>query len=204
MDTATRRKANRNKDRDTVAVNAMADAIRTVLADATVSEYADGLAWYDVARRAIEDAASAKGISARCLAGAVAATSPGMPWGRNLLAALTVADHRNDPIDTWRFPTRNGRETMRALAILRGGHPSVLGSLKTRRFYRNLCGNLEAVTIDRWAIRAAGIDTDTVNPRQYRQASIAYTRIARELGIAPARLQAIVWIVIRRQSGLVD
>ena len=191
-------------DRDAESIESMVRSIREHMLQATDTEYRDGLAWYSIATDTIRESADSLGIEWRKLAGAVAATSPGMPWGRNLAAAIRCAENVGNDRSAWRFPTRSGRDTIRALDILGGSHPSILGSMKTRRFYRNLCGNLQAVTVDRWAIRAAGIDADSVTDRQYRHASIAYTRVAAEFGIAPAQLQAIVWIVVRRIAGYVD
>lgn len=55
---------------------------------------------------------------------------------------------------------------------------------KVRAFYRNLMGDLDHVTVDVWAARAAGVD-----PANFR-----YRRAAQLSGVAPAELQSVVWV----------
>ena len=65
----------------------------------------------------------------------------------------------------------------------------------------NLTGNFDAVTCDVWACTAAGLDGDVLGHRghdtMYRHLADAYRNGAALVSLAPAALQAIVWIAIR-------
>ncbi len=64
-------------------------------------------------------------------------------------------------------------------------------------------GDVEAVTVDRWAARAAlDVDDDTARrllnrAAGYETIAAMYREAARVVGIAPRELQAIVWCQVR-------
>jgi acyl-homoserine lactone acylase PvdQ len=75
---------------------------------------------------------------------------------------------------------------------------SAMNGDKTNSFARNIAGDMEAVTLDVWMIRAAGMDsTKSLNKTQYREMSAILKDEALEYGMLPAVFQALVWIVIR-------
>ena len=72
---------------------------------------------------------------------------------------------------------------------------------KTNAFARNIAGDLDAVTVDSWMMRAAGFESGkSPTVRQYRSISSAVRMIASSSGLAPAHVQAIIWIVKRGKS----
>ena len=110
----------------------------------------------------------------------------------------------------WRPRVHTEKIQGQAEAIIAGEHPSQVlnqsgsksarGVGKTTSFWRNLCGDLDPVTIDVWAARAAeGRDWRASQPtgRRYQRIERAYRTAARRRGVAPAVMQATVWIVER-------
>jgi hypothetical protein len=162
--------------------------------------YRDGATWYTDSRRFARRLARETGASERTAAGVIAALSPRQTWAGNQRAAraVLVAAQRRD-----RQPPRVGlgRSVAQAWAIAHGARPlSVLSGPKVRSFYRNLTGDLQAVTVDVWAARAAGVDPDRLTPRLYELVAGAYIAAAQEVGVPPAVLQAIVWTEIRGRA----
>jgi hypothetical protein len=72
---------------------------------------------------------------------------------------------------------------------------------KTWNFYRNLCGEVDAVTCDRWACRAAGLPDSTHQSHGgYAFLADCYRDAAAECGIDPCAAQAIAWCEIRGRA----
>jgi hypothetical protein len=68
---------------------------------------------------------------------------------------------------------------------------------KTNAFARAIAGDTDAVVIDVWMMRAAGMPTDSPNKTQYREVSEAVRNVAAEFGITPRTAQALIWIIVR-------
>lgn len=133
-------------------------------------------------------------MTARRVAGVIAALSPRIQWVRNLECAVDVLEHR--------VPRCLGRSAHAAAVIRDGARPlDVLGGPKTRAFYRNLTGDLSAVTVDVHAAKAAGVDPDTLGRRGvYDDVAQCYRIAADHRGLAPAIFQAIVWCAWRGRA----
>lgn len=73
---------------------------------------------------------------------------------------------------------------------------------KTYNFYHNVLTpeSTEHITIDRHALRIAGIDKQKVTPKQYREVSEHYKRAAMKIGILPSALQAVLWVAYRKEQ----
>lgn len=87
----------------------------------------------------------------------------------------------------------------KAARILLGVHPAtVVSGPKVSAFWRAICGDPAAMTLDRWAIRAADHPCD---PWPGKRASAmlrdAYRVAAERVGETVRDFQAIVWIVER-------
>lgn len=124
-------------------------------------------------------------------AGIIAALSPRMQWSVNVRKAREVFASGT---------TRALGQSVRAAERIHAGEPvdAVLKGAKTRAFARNCAGDLEPVTVDVWALRAAGvIDRDAPTTVQYRDIEHAYKIVARERKLPPAILQAIAWYAVR-------
>jgi hypothetical protein len=86
---------------------------------------------------------------------------------------------------------------------------SALNGQKTNSFARNISGDLDAVTIDVWMIRAVDLDPKkSLSKGVYNSVSSALIE-ASQIGVSfegkivylkPAQYQALVWIIIRGAS----
>ena len=163
-----------------------------------------GLAWYDLAA-CTADRIGAGRYSREQVAGVIAALSPMNGWRQNIAAAERLIERHASGM---RAPTKGyglKGNVRKAWAILRGADPlDVLSGPKVRAFYRNIIGDPDAVTVDRWAMRIALADPahpGTCTARQSREVAEAYRSAASELGIAPRALQAATWVYFRRLHG---
>jgi len=148
--------------------------------------------------------------------GVIAALSPGLNWGLNLLQA-------EEFIREWAKGTRGNklpivgvygyRNVKKSIRILDGERPlDVLGGDKVRSFYANILDptGME-VTIDRHAkglalrsnsVKGATAEADgIVTPAEYPYYAKHYVKIADRLGLIPNQLQAICWVTWRRLKG---
>lgn len=181
--------------------------ILAAYAAASADDLAAGLAWY---RRAAEAAASILPADPARAAGVIAALSPRCQWSTNVgwAAAVIEAAARGEA-----SPPAVHTSAMRAQAwrIARGEAPlDVLRGPKVRAFYRNITGDLTAVTVDVWAARVAdgdyrphptkaGLLGAIPSPagRRYALIARAYREAAAVIGRAPRDVQAAVWVHVR-------
>ena len=134
----------------------------------------------------------------------VAALSPRLTWERNIDEATRVLDGKRKGFSAF------GRNVAIARAIRRTGDADgTLKGPKTRVFWRCLCGELDEPCLDSHAMNAwfgrrvfgTGAERNRVLVGERREAARDYRRLARNLGIASAQAQAIVWIVWRERNG---
>jgi hypothetical protein len=187
--------------------------LRRIYAMAMEEEKAIGLNWYPSAWEQCKIIAGRQEVNPVKVAGVVAALSPGMEWGRNLVVA-------EDLIKLWKA----GKEIPSSLSvygygairkakrILEGELPTdvMQTAKKTKSFFLNMIGWEEQVTIDRHAKAAAywligpkgGSDNNLskVGKKEYDELVGEYRGVARQLGLEPAQLQAIVWVTWKRIS----
>jgi hypothetical protein len=172
----------------------------------TPTDYADGMAWYTMAR----EYAGTLDTDVSRAAGVIAALSPQQAWPTNKKMAGEFYNGRRDV-----HTTDNVRKAER---ILNGETPlDILGGPKVRAFYKNIMGmdDAETVTIDRHAIMVAEgriIQGEalkayfgTKRNRQYVQEYVNAARIlSKETGnhLTPAEVQATVWVWWRRNHAL--
>lgn len=171
-------------------------------AEATAADLASGLDWY---ARAFEGARALLPNDPTRAAGVIAALSPRCHWRTNLVWAASVIEAAETGSEC---PAVHMR-AMRAQAwrIANGEHPlDVLNGPKVRAFFANITGDLERVTVDVWAARAA--EGDTVpkdrhgvdiapSGRRYALLERAYQEAAKVLDISPRACQAAVWVHVR-------
>jgi hypothetical protein len=167
---------------------------------ATAQDLATGIGWYDRARQLAEDLARETGLSVRTCAGIIAALSPRLQWATNVDAARKIA---RAAVAGEPQPVTAGTGSNRAKAwrIALGEDPElVLGGPKVRAFFANIMGDVESVTIDIWAARAAEGEDNPNAPvrRRYARLALAYCRVAERRGMHPRDVQAAVWTVYRR------
>jgi len=156
--------------------------------------------WYADAREVAVTIADRLGVSVEAGAAIVSAFSPRCPWSRNVALAVDYASGREvrtlgahvDKANAIVREDRAGRDPW-ALFVATGAPGT-----KTYCFGRAIAGDPDAVTVDVWMMRAAGIiDRDAPTTRQYREISQAVRDIAGEYGMSPAQAQAAAWVGAR-------
>ena len=73
---------------------------------------------------------------------------------------------------------------------------NALKGMKTNSFARNIAGDENAVTIDVWMMRAAGLNVDSPNKTQYKELSQAVTDVA----LATLELDQLLRALLQRIS----
>ena len=175
--------------------------------DAKPLEVLEGAQWYDSANSDIQALATAYDMPARTVAGVVAVLSPRMRWSENISEAASIIQQYYADVTAESAHSITFLQNVRKAYSVLAGDDSAIRGPKVTAFYRNLLGDPTVVTVDIWAIRAAigktlrdSKGTDRA-PNKTEQAAItkAYETAAREVGISPAKLQAIVWVVVRNR-----
>jgi hypothetical protein len=168
-------------------------------ADDTV--VAEGRAWYPSIVRTIRKSARTSGYSVAQVAAVYAANSINTPWARNLALAERAIT------DGGMVGGTLGMVVRKVNAILQGADiDSTLTSdprnLKIVNFRRNLSGDYQSVTVDRWAHRVAtmGARDDVPTGATYEAIATAYRNVAAMLGETPATVQAVTWVVARGKA----
>lgn len=158
--------------------------------------------WYAVEGRRIRELARAVGVDPERAIMAAATLSPAVRWEDlvlrlpDFLRAFVQAARagRQDDVEPPRFPGYR-RNVVKAWRILGGLQAKPRGP-KVSRFARNLAGDDSPVTVDRWAARAAGLP-ESGGRAWYRDLERAYLDAAAVLGMAPSRVQAVLWVAVR-------
>lgn len=189
---------------DTTLRNTYGVTLRTVTTriartfdQATPAEIEAGAAWYPETGSLAGDLALQSGRSKDCAAAVISHLSPRLQWARNVLAAHTLL------VEKEALPGTLSRGIAKAEAAISrdqnmlGVDESTFGP-KTLRFYLNIMGSREDVTVDVWALRAAGLD-DTYLGRKgvYEALEYAYQLAAARRSVEPSTMQATTWVVVR-------
>jgi hypothetical protein len=179
--------------------------------------------WYQQAYDLARIMAEKHKVTTEQACGVIAAMSPGLNWGLNLIQA-------DELIQAWvkglrgndlpRLGTYGRRNIVKATRILSGELPTVVLESKygkVRSFYQNILDpmNVEHVTIDRHAKCLAlnvtsdhrGASTDKigeVTPAEYPYYVRHYVTLANRIGLIPNQLQATCWVTWRRLQGNLD
>jgi hypothetical protein len=182
------------------------------------------MAWYRGMTAIIHAHADATGLSPLQCASVYAAASINTPWSRNLAYASDVlAGYINGDRPTG----GHLKHVVNIINRILDGETidTVVAdpkNLKIRNFTRNLAGDYNVATIDRWAYRIAVNYADCPNngepcainsktgkysgkhscgkvPKgaEYEAIAASYARVASYIGIDVASLQAITWCVVR-------
>jgi hypothetical protein len=156
--------------------------------------------WYPAAWEHAHAFATAHNVTPWTAAGVIAALSPRAQWSVNLRWAEEVlAAYRDGASEPPTVGLPLSRE--RAWSIVNGATVlEVLGGDKTRAFFSAIIGDDEALALDTWAIRAAGLDRPSLTPRQYEDLAAEYRVAARACGETPRDFQAIVWVATRGRA----
>jgi len=167
---------------------------RQIVKSAKASQIEQATQWYadaEAVAHEIVDIYKTRGmdVSLEQAASIVSAFSPRQRWSTNVRQALRFA-HGDD---TMRCLPNNLKMAQRALEI---GFDALNGK-KTNSFARNIAGDENAITIDIWMMRSAGLTKDSPNKTDYTQLSKAVEKIAQETAMTPRTIQALIWVVYR-------
>lgn len=178
-----------------------------------------GSQWYDTAGEYIRNLSQATGRSESQVAAVMAAFSPQTAWDPNMQQA-TYFLLNHDPSDPGsmkrmrdampsiganldraaRIMDADGNDDAAIEAALGGGNDTP----KIKNFWRGMLGDRDAMTIDTWMVRAmlgqhldlgdSAAAQDVLNwAGSYDKLSAVARRAAKDLGVDPRALQAIVW-----------
>lgn len=182
---------------------------------ATLDDTAQGVEWYDRAKRISKSISAATGLHINLVIGVMAALSPNNKWEINVRNTYDMCTAWIDgrDIDDFKVSTY-GSNKRKAWSMLEDNLTTDeelltrLNGQKTRSFYSNIRG-LDEVTIDGHALNIArGVrfnltdDKTNIGKRLYRELQDAYVRAAKRVGIEPHELQAITWTTWRREHGI--
>lgn len=162
-----------------------------------------GAEWYDKTREELHKVFGQK--DGDLMIRLLAATSPNTTVPSNVTLALKAFQQMKQGEDFHGEGDSPGylpvvKDMLRA--IRDGGDEDAVGGLKVQSFRKNLLGETDPVTIDRWMKRifnfkSAGSITDP----QYKFMDYQVTRLAKKLDMQPRQVQAALWKAIRESSG---
>ena len=170
------------------------DNFITLLRQATVTDYYAAKGWYTDARTFAESLRNIRPLwSLEVSASVVSAFSPRVTWSHNKAKALQYAQG---------IAPRGLRSHIAAAdRCVVDGFNGLRGP-KTNAFARAIAGDDNAVVVDVWMCRAAGLGKDAPNRTEYRAIANAIRSLASTPAICmpPATLQALLWIVVRGKA----
>lgn len=166
---------------------------------ATEDQLRRGRDWYPEAHRVARNQADEHGVTIEVASGVLAALSPRLGWGPNvMLAERMLASHGT--LDHGAL----GRSLAGAREIYAGTAPlEVLGGPKTRAFYQAIltAGESPDAVIDRhaWDMLVNQRGATPPTRKQYVEAADRMQRAASILGETVSNVQATAWIVWRHR-----
>lgn len=165
---------------------------------ATPAQIESGARWYDEAGDLASSLAHLAG-SREHAAAVISHLSPRTAWSRNVFAATALLTGGTREAREYGAMSSNIERAEASLGFVDPVESFGRDALKTRSFYLNIVGDREAVTVDVWALRVAGIEDDRTVKRvgAYDAMAHAYRLAAGRRGVDPATMQAVTWIVAR-------
>ena len=176
----------------------------------------EGMYWYANAHYTAQFMADKHNVTLWQACGVIAAISPGLNWGINLIQADLFISEWQAGVRGYYLPTVGTygyRNVHKAVRILKGESPdAVLGGPKVRAFFYCLLEpKSNEVCVDRHAKCAAYniVENRDANAlvregREYEYLAWHYKVLAERLGLVPNQFQAIVWTCWRRLKGLLE
>ena len=166
---------------------------RKIVADATPGQIEQAVTCYLDAELIANDLVrifSNRGmdVSLESCASVISSFSPRQRWSRNVVQAVEFANGGK--------PAGLSNNLKMAENSLTMGFDALKGQ-KTNAFAKAIAGDENAVTIDVWMCKAAGLETNAPNKTQYRELSEAVNVVATELRMSPRATQALIWIIFR-------
>jgi hypothetical protein len=164
-----------------------------LLANATLYDLAAAERWYDEAQGFANSLRTTTGWNMEVAASVVSAFSPRVTWAHNKAKAAQYAQGIT--------PKGLRSHVVAADRCVAEGFNGLRGA-KTNAFARAIAGDPNAVVVDVWMCRAAGLGKDAPNATEYRAIADAIRAIAgtATVNMAPATLQALLWIIVRGKA----
>ena len=164
-----------------------------LLVKATPADLRAAQRWYDEAQAFANSLRPSTGWNLEVAASVVSAFSPRTAWTLNKAKAEQYA-HGITPKGLRSHVAAADRCVSEGFDGLRGP--------KTNAFARAIAGDPNAVVVDSWICRAAGLGKDDLNLTEYRAIADAIRGIAATptVCMAPATLQALLWIIVRGKA----
>jgi hypothetical protein len=187
MPATTRTAARYTATRTTAAAR-----FRFSMLGATPATHEAARSWYADAARFCRVLAHATGWTLPTAAAVVSAFSPRERWSTNKCKALQYAAGET--------PAGLQSNVRRADACVRSGLDGLGNGPKIRAFARAMLGDSDAVVIDSWMCRAAGLRSDSPTPTEYAAVADAVRELATEYGMRPVDMQALLWILVRGKA----
>lgn len=165
-----------------------ADKYRDIVMTATLGQVEEASVWYLEAEKVAEQVAINLDVDLEKAASVVSAFSPRERWSSNITKAIEFSLG-----GTVRGLPNNLTMAKNALVL---GFDALRGP-KTNAFARAIAGDANAVVIDIWMCRAAGLPTDSPSQSQYNETARAVRDVAKEFGLTPRTTQALIWVIVR-------
>ena len=191
-------------------IRTMTDRIVARCERASADQWAAGMSWYAAFGGVADALAGRHGVTTREAIGVLAVVSPRVSVGTSVAVADEILRHWSDGSAErarWTVGRALPENVGRAVDYLQGDTAPLdldvdgqSEARKVRSFARNIDGCPDSVTVDTWACKAAGVDTDRVDqPRggAYIAVAHAYRLAAKRLGITPRECQAVAWCAER-------
>jgi hypothetical protein len=147
--------------------------------------------WYDKTWQELE---GTFGPDADMFAKILAATSPNTTTDSNVTLALKAYGQWKSGASFEGYLPVAKANLERAIA----GTP--MRGPKVSNFYKNLAGDPDAVTVDRWMMRAFGLRGQAPTESQYKFIETTIRRQAKGIGVEPRQYQAAVWVGMKKEA----
>ena len=154
----------------------------------TFGQVEQAAVWYMEAEKVAEEVAENLDTTLEVGASVVSAFSPRERWTSNV--AKAIAFSLGEKV------TGLSNNLKMAQGSLTLGFDALKGQ-KTNAFARAIAGDENAIVIDVWMMRAAGMEKDSPNKTEYAELSEAVRRIAEKFAMTPRTAQALIWILVR-------
>ena len=190
--------------------------IKAVHQLATLTEIAEGQAWYSTAEAIAQRLGIRYGIHEAEAAGVIAALSPRNKWKRNvqdaeaLISAYVAVGAEQAMLTKVCTFTNNKKKAVRILSagvLTDADVLEILSGPKLKEFYSCIRG-IADICIDGHAFciwnggRTGLADVPAIGVKLRREIKADYAQAAEDLGLTAAALQAITWVAWRRLHGV--
>ena len=178
---------------------------RLLLDKLSSEEHDNAKYWYQEAHHEAMKLCRQHNITLNIAAQVIATLSPAVSWQQNLKDANNLIAGFNKGIQNLIRVSTYKANKRKAIAILYGDKTLEPSAMKTYAFYTNIltAGNNNNVTVDRHAYKALNniAKGGSIKPTkaEYEELEIAYQILAREYGLTPPQMQAVVWVAYKKQ-----